>query len=115
MPATVTEKQLLAFDCRSRARLTKHNVVATVVYLIQQVEQMQGLTGPEKKQLVLDTLTHLADDISDESNPRESQTKIFIEHAIKTILPGVIDALIEADKTGIHLNPRLKPKWWCCS
>lgn len=107
--------QHLAEQCKKhRGSLHKLNVVSTTLYLVQQVEQLRsGLTGREKKDLVVNTLLKLASDIADEDDPDESVLKKNLEYIIISIIPGVIDALIQVDKSKIRINPKMS-RWWCC-
>jgi hypothetical protein len=84
------------------------------LYLVQQVEQMRsGLTGQEKKDLVVNTLLRLAEEIADDNNPDESVLRQNIEYMIMAIIPGVIDTIIQVDKSTIRINPRIS-RFWCC-
>ena len=97
-----------------RKSLNKDNVVSMTMFLIKQVEEYRSeLTGLEKKDLVIKALLMMADNIADEDDPKESIIRQKLEFTIKSVIPNVIDAIIQVDKQTIRMNPKLS-RWWCC-
>ena len=97
-----------------RKSLNKDNVVSMTMFLIKQVEEYRSeLTGLEKKDLVIKALLMMADNIADEDDPKESIIRQKLEFTIKSVIPNVIDAIIQVDKQTIRINPKLS-RWWCC-
>lgn len=94
------------------------NVVAVVMGLMRATEKLGKLSGPTKKEVVISALQDWVSTVADESDPDESQARIWIEGLLHSVVPHVIDGLVEVDKHG--LAPR---GWWarlkkwrpCCS
>jgi hypothetical protein len=76
------------------------SVINLTVDLMQQVARMPSLKGPEKKQLVMDTLMSAIKAIPDESNgPGDTETLLL------QIIPTVIDWIVVSSKGRLSLNP----------
>ncbi len=92
------------------------DVISDVIRLVRIVEEYRFLEGEDKKQLVLRVVQHWVQQVADENDPDESETKILLENILDSVVPFIIDAAVDVDKNGI----RLKKKWknWfrmsCC-
>lgn len=76
------------------------NLVERLVSVMQWVEKIKYLTGPQKKAIVLRTLLAAADMIPGETP---------MEQVIELALPAMVDWLVVADRKGLRLNPQLRP------
>jgi hypothetical protein len=100
-PNTMITDLSARFARQYSSPLTMKNIVERTIAIMQWVESLDNsLTGPQKKQLVIDVLVKAADAL-----PRESVTEALIEAAI----PPMIDWLVVADRKGLRINPQLKP------
>ena len=74
-----------------RTELNLLNIVQVTTYLMQVVERYPRLTGPERKQILLDVLEEYID-----SNLSQEQAE-ELAPILGFVLPSVIDALISVD------------------
>ena len=74
--------------------LTVENVAFVLIGLMQFVDSMDDISGPEKKALVISTLTRY---IEDDGNPCNLPLDL---------LPSVIDALVAVDKNELKIHVR---------
>lgn len=89
----------------------KENVMSGLFKFIkismEYVEDIQGLTGREKKDLVIEVVHELID--------RDEGPLDRFDDIIKPLVEGAIEQFIEVGHNGIKLNVK-KPKWcfkWC--
>ena len=86
--------------------LDQNNIVDFVIRTMTLVEQEKSLNGREKKAVVIEILTRLVDSY-DKLN---TESKISLKLVIRTVVPGLIDGLVQASKGFLSLNKNLKEK-----
>lgn len=69
------------------------NVLLLVTYTMQTVERIGGLSGPQKKELVMECLQTLVEEI-----PFDAEDRAAIQVAVSTLAPAIIDTLVAAAK-----------------
>lgn len=79
--------------------LTQQNVVKVLISLMQAVESYQGLSGTQKKAIILDAINHVIDDQMEEGAARE-QFKLVVE----LTLPSVIDTIVSFDRNEMAIR-----------
>jgi hypothetical protein len=114
-PVIVFEEVMEGFVLRRKLR-GPSDIVTDVVRLVRAVEQYTHLSGLQKKEAVVGVLQTWASKIADEDDPEESATKLMLEQSLTSVIPLLIDGLIEVDKNGI----KIRKKIWgflpsCCS
>jgi len=82
------------------------NIMTFVVNAMELVENLDVLSGPEKKQLVLDLMRK----IIEKDKQLELEEKKEISYLIDNILPEVIDTVVAASKNDIMINVKKR----CC-
>lgn len=75
-------------------RITVMNVVLFITYTMQTVQQIGGLSGPEKKQLALAALEMVLDEV-----PFSEGDRMTITVAVQMLAPSLIDTLVAAAKS----------------
>jgi hypothetical protein len=87
------------------------DVLETLMVFVENVEE---LTGMQKKQLVLAAI----DKIIEESFPDDHPEYALLETSLKLIIPFAIDKLVYADQGGLGLHPKIVKKcnflFGCC-
>lgn len=86
--------------------LDQNNIVDFVIRAMTLVEQENSLNGREKKAVVIEILTRLVDSY-DKLN---SESKMSLKLVLRTVVPGLIDGLVQASKGFLSLNKTLKEK-----
>ena len=89
-----------------KGMITLSTIVQVTAHLMQLVETITKLNGFEKKQLVLQALRVLIEEIADEKDPNESQEKIILERVLEALLPTVIDQLIVVERGQLKFNKK---------
>ena len=79
--------------------LTQENIVMILVSLMQSAESYQGLTGSQKKAVILDAITHIIDDQMEDGGPKE-QLKLVVE----LTLPSVVDVVVGFDRNEMRIQ-----------
>jgi hypothetical protein len=90
--------------------LDQNNIVDFVIRAMTLVEQEKTLNGREKKAVVIEILTRLVDSY-DKLN---TESKISLKLVIRTVVPGLIDGLVQASKGFLSLNKNMKEKMSKC-
>lgn len=80
--------------------LSLQNIVSITTKLMQMVERIHSLSGPEKKKMVIDVLLKLID----ESDVLDEETEQALQSFIEITLPGTIDIIIAASKNQFDIN-----------
>lgn len=80
------------YDSLSNNSMSAENIITTTVTLMQISEQFKTLTGPMKKQLVLDVIK---DSIKDNEE---------LVYLVDMILPSLIDTIISVDKKELRIK-----------
>lgn len=83
--------------------LNMKNIVFIVTHLMQVVEKMEGLSGPDKKELVIDVIDKIIE-ISDLDDELKSSLQTFID----STLPSTIEVIVSASKNQLNLNKVVK-------
>jgi hypothetical protein len=89
--------------------LTSQTLVSVVTHAMTLAEQYPGLTGEDKKQLVMDAAVVLLS---------ETGRNEGFDAVLDAVAPAMIDALVVATKDGLSINKRakscLKDRMCCC-
>jgi len=106
--------ELVAKFKRTGQRVSVASVIDVLHSLMVFAEQVDGLTGVEKKKLVLVAI----DRIIKESVPNDDPEYALLEQSLRLVVPFVIDKLVYADKGGLALHPKVVKKcqslFRCC-
>jgi hypothetical protein len=89
---------------RLTAGLTLNNVTQVCIHAMQLANEIEGLTGADKKQVVIAAMLQAARKI----DPRDDgaiSAQAVLETVLVETLPGLIDWLIIADRQQLSLNP----------
>jgi len=80
---------------------------------MKDAEKINTLTGPQKKQLIIDTLDKLIISVFDTLNQSPPFSNSHIDEIVKDLLlillPKAIDTIIYID----HGNLKIKSRSWC--
>ena len=88
--------------------LNADNMIKLAISLMEFVEKLKGLSGSEKKAVVITVVKRLVDD-TDLSPEVNAQLDMIID----AVLPGIIDTIVAASRGKYHLNT-LKQKIGKC-
>ncbi len=95
------------------SRITPINIVVFATELMQIVEKYNGLTGPQKKMLVINVIKKLVNNQAD-----SEETRVALNTIIDFTLPSVIDNLVDAINGNIKFNKEkvqsFFKKYICC-
>jgi len=69
-----------------------------LIAVMEVVEKVKGMSGIQKKTLVIEIVTEIVDD---------SDLAGYYENFILSMIPNLIDQLVEADKGHLKLNSKL--------
>ncbi len=110
-----TELKQTALDPR---RILPADLADVVVHIMHAVEGAKesgglGLSGPQKKTVVIKTAMRLVADVENENHRK------LLEAAVTYVIPAVIDTVVAATKGQLDINPTLaaavsKARWFCC-
>jgi hypothetical protein len=75
------------------------NVMIMLTYGMTAVEKQKGLTGPEKKEVVVHLVRRLVGEI-----PGDDEDKVALQAAVELLLPPLIDTLVAASRGKLDLN-----------
>jgi hypothetical protein len=87
--------------------LDENNMVDFVIRAMTLVEQEKTLNGREKKAVVIEILSRLVDSYTSKLN---TESRISLKLIIKTIVPGMIDGIIQASKGFVSVNKTITEK-----
>ena len=86
--------------------ITTENLVQAVTYAMNVVETFTLLSGPQKKELVLESIRRVLQDTGSNTG---------VDALLDTMVPTLIDTIIVATKDGLILNKnRAGSKLSCC-
>lgn len=91
----------------SNKRLRSQDILPFAVLAMQIVEKFK-ISGPKKKELVVQLALQLVEDFVSEKN------KANMKFAVKTLLPPTIDQIVAASKGQLDLNPLVQNLSSCC-
>jgi len=83
--------------------LSMRNIVFVVTHLMQVVEKMDGLTGPDKKELIINVVEKLL-----ETTDLDDHLKDSLKDFVDTTLPSTIEVIVSASKNQLDLNKVVK-------
>lgn len=86
-------------------KVTVASATAMMGVAMAEVEKVRGLSGMEKKELVIYVISKLLDEI-----PINQADRDDIKAIVTGMLPSVIDAVVSAASGKLSLNT----KWCCC-
>jgi hypothetical protein len=75
------------------------NIMIMLTRAMSVVDRVKGLSGPEKKEVVVHLVRRLLDEI-----PGDSEEKGLLRAAVELILPPLIDTLVAASRGKLDLN-----------
>jgi len=88
--------------------VTVANLTLLIGTAMKAAEKLSGLSGPDKKELVLISLGRFVSEFADE------QQAPAIRAAFDLLAPGMIDLLVSAAKGQLGLSVRRRFKAKCC-
>lgn len=91
---SLSQKLLLRYQTMFVAPLTMATLVDVTMQLMGMVEEDKLLSGVQKKQIVLEVMTLIAEQIATDEDPVVLQ---LIEQTILQMIPVLIDRLVEKD------------------
>jgi C4-dicarboxylate-specific signal transduction histidine kinase len=83
------------------------NAIIITAMIMEKVEKIKGLSGPEKKQLVIDVMWLLVE----KSGLIVEEDKEAMKIIVKNLVPNAIDALVSAS----HGQLKIQVKSFCCN
>jgi hypothetical protein len=100
-------------------KVTPAGVTIMVTTAMGLAERIPGLTGPQKKDLVISAVLAVVDEAV--GTPGEpSETRDALRAAAALLAPGIVDAVVAASKGQLGINGgatlSAAPAWcaWCC-
>jgi hypothetical protein len=103
----------------SAKKVTPAGVTIMVTTAMSLAERVPGLTGPQKKDLVVAAVFAVVDEaVGAPGEP--SETRDALRAAAALLVPGIVDAVVAASKGQLGINdgaaPPAAPAWcaWCC-
>lgn len=94
---TPVETLLPAIKKIANGSVTRENILSLVTAAMVEVERIEGLAGPEKKQVVIAAVTRVCAELVPDETARL---------ALTLLLPGIIDALVAAAKGKYRITKR---------
>ena len=92
-------------------KIDKKNIIDKVIPVMKHTESISNISGCEKKQFVINSLTKLVDKTVDDKNEKKK-----IQSVIDNIIPKIIDKLVDVDKKKIQIKTKkgIKKLFSCC-
>jgi hypothetical protein len=90
------------------------DIIGAIMEIVEAFKATDGpLNGTQKKDIVIDVMARLADDL-----PMDSTKRVIVNSFVDYILPFVIDKIIQASKGELDINKKIeeakKASSWCC-
>ena len=79
--------------------ITPESIFKMLMSVMGLVERQKQLSGPQKKQAVIDVVNRLVDEI-----PAEAEEKAAIMSAIQLLLPSLIDTIVSVSLGELDIN-----------
>lgn len=77
------------------------NIINIITFVMTLVERKQGLSGPEKKELVISLVEHFLAEATKGSSDEE---KLALQAAVQLLLPPMIDSIVSATRGQLDIN-----------
>lgn len=85
------------------------NIISIAALTMKLVEQVPGLTGQQKKDIVIEVIKKLIDE-----TPLSDEEVAAVNLVVDVTLPIVIDTIVSASRGELNLNEHLNSMKKCC-